>query len=172
MTLVPPFAPPDGVGAPPERAGIPVKHTDIPLLLENRIGKGRVLTGFFELSWLMLQIGLEDQKQLFENCISYLSDGDKSFNAVKLPEGIFVYAYRTDSKFRIHLVNGIGNRPLRNTVVCHQLEMEVSADRWQKDKISRIYSALEGTHVSWEEKGGRVWIQLESLRVWDIIIME
>lgn len=172
MTLVPPFAPPDGVGAPPERAGIPVKHTDIPLLLENRIGEGRVLTGFFELSRLMRQIGLEDQKQLFGNCISYLQGREKSFNAEKLPEGIFVYPYRTDNKFLIHLVNGIGSRPLCNTVVCHQLEVEVSAGIWRKGRISRVYSALEGTHVSWKEKDGRIRIQLESLRVWDIIVVE
>ncbi len=125
MTLIPPFAPPDGVGAPPERAGLPVTHTGIPLLLENRVGKGRVLTGFFELSRLMLEIGLEDQKQLFGNCISYLNGEETEFDGALLPEGIFAYPYRAGEKFLVHLVNGVGSRPLKNTVepssgVCSQ----------------------------------------------------
>lgn len=170
MTFIPPFAPPDGVGAPPERAGLPVTHTGIPLLLENRVGKGRVLTGFFELSRLMLEIGLEDQKQLFGNCISYLNGEETEFDGALLPEGIFAYPYRAGEKFLVHLVNGVGSRPLKNTVECHHLEFAVRG--WKEEKVSRVFSALEGAPVSWEESGGWIRIRLESLLVWDIIVME
>ena len=170
MTFIPPFAPPDGVGAPPERAGLPVTHTGIPLLLENRVGKGRVLTGFFELSRLMLEIGLEDQKQLFGNCISYLNGEETEFDGALLPEGIFAYPYRAGEKFLVHLVNGVGSRPLKNTVECHHLELAVRG--WKEGKVSRVFSALEGAPVSWEENDGWIRIRLESLLVWDIIVME
>ena len=89
MTLVPPFAPADGVGAPPERASLPVSRTRIPLILDNTVGKGRVVSCFFGLSGLIRQIGLEDWKILFENCLSYLADGKGEAEARELPEGVF-----------------------------------------------------------------------------------
>lgn len=36
----------------------------------------------------MLEIGLEDQKQLFGNCISYLNGEETEFDGALLPEGI------------------------------------------------------------------------------------
>lgn len=170
MTLIPPFAPLDGVGAPPERASLPVKHTQIPLLLSRRNGRGRVLTAFFDLSRLLLEIGLEDQKLLFENCVFWLNGERAAFDGRGLPEGVFSYPYRTGERFLVHLVNGIGSRPLKNTVSCGPLEFSVR--KWKKERIFHVYSALDGQAVSWEESGNSIWIRLESLRVWDIIVLE
>lgn len=170
MTLIPPFAPPDGVGAPPERASLPVKHTQIPLLLDRRIGRGRVLTAFFDLSRLLLEIGLEDQKLLFENCISWLNGERAAFDGRELPEGVFSYPYRAGERLLVHLVNGIGSRPLKSCIPCGPLSFSVRA--WKKERISRVYSALDAGAVSWEESGNSIRIRLESLQVWDIIVLE
>ena len=82
----------------------------------------------------------------------------------------FAYPYRAGEKFLVHLVNGVGSRPLKNTVECHHLEFAVRG--WKEEKVSRVFSALEGAPVSWEESGGWIRIRLESLLVWDIIVME
>lgn len=37
----------------------------------------------------------------------------------------------------MHLVNGVGSRPLKNTVECHHLEFAVRG--WKEGKVSRIF---------------------------------
>lgn len=166
MTLVPSFAPPDGVGAPPERASIPVPHTQIPLLLGNRIGKGRVLSCFFGLSGLIRQIGLEDWKILFENCFSYLADGSGTLEAQELPEGVFIYPYRTPEGYLVHLVNGIGERPLRS---CHPAYGLCFGIKVGERDVERVDGALEDTKVQWRRDGGMLTVTLECLQVWQLI---
>lgn len=166
MTLVPSFAPADGVGAPPERASIPVPRTQIPLILENRIGRGGVLSCFFDLTGLIRQIGLEDWKILFENCFSYLSDGERDLNAQALPEGVFIYPYKMREGYLIHLVNGIGERPLRSSQPCHGLSFQVKAG---KRKVSGADGVLEGAQVRWREDGDMLTITLECLHVWELV---
>lgn len=168
VSLVPPFAPADGVGAPPERASIPVKHTQIPLLIQHRIGKGTVWTCFFELTGLLLEIGLADQKQFFENCIRVLN-GEAKLDASGIPDGVYVYPYISGEQKLIHLVNGLGARPVRNTVPCYGLELFVKLPGGKK--VLSVESVLENGNVSWREEEGRIRILLDKLSVWDMIVI-
>ncbi|MDR3121335.1 MAG: hypothetical protein LBU58_08400, partial [Clostridiales bacterium] len=72
-TLVPSFAPLDAVGAPPERASLPTPYTDIPLILEQVYGKGRVLTLTFSLDSLIRSFGLGEHvllaSALLDRCL-------------------------------------------------------------------------------------------------------
>lgn len=169
MTLIPSFAPPDGVGAPPERASLPVRHTQIPLLLENRIGKGKVLSCFFGLSGLIHTIGLEDWKILFENCFSYLEGSGRSLVLEKLPEGVCIYPYRTPKGYLIHLVNGIGERPLRCCHPCCRLRFQV---RTGGTDVREVSSVLENQRIEWKKNDEMLDITLECLHVWDMIRIE
>ena len=166
MTLVPPFAPADGVGAPPERASLPVSRTRIPLILDNTVGKGRVVSCFFGLSGLIRQIGLEDWKILFENCLSYLADGKGEAEARELPEGVFFYPYRTPEGYLVHLVNGIGERPLRSCQPCHGLCFGLRVG--QRD-VESVDCVLEDIKVQWRRDGEMLTITLECLHVWQLI---
>jgi hypothetical protein len=166
MTLVPSFAPLDGVGAPPERASIPVPHTQIPLILANRIARGKVLSCFFDLSGLIGQIGLADWKILFENCFSYLTEGKGGLNARELPEGVFIYPYRTREAYLIHLVNGIGERPLRSCQPCYRLGFQV---RVGERAVKSVDCVLEDTRAGWQRDGDMLTVTLESLHVWELV---
>ena len=166
MTLVPPFAPADGVGAPPERASLPVSRTRIPLILDNTVGKGRVVSCFFGLSGLIRQIGLEDWKILFENCLSYLADGKGEAEARELPEGVFFYPYRTPEGYLVHLVNGIGERPLRSCQPCHGLCFGLRVG--QRD-VESVDCVLEDIKVQWRRDGEMLTVTLECLHVWQLI---
>ena len=170
MTFVPPFAPADGVGAPPERASIPVKHTDIPMITKNALGKGNVLGVYFALSQMNLQYGLEDQKLLFRNCINYLKKQEPELITDDIPEGIYVYSYRKGNTVLIHLVNGIGERPLRSNVKCSKLTFRLRADILPK--VSSVKSVLETTEILWKTEGSYLTICLEELKVWDMIVIE
>ncbi len=170
MTFVPPFSPLDGVGAPPERASIPVKHTDIPIITKNCIEAGQVLGVYFSLSQMNLYYGLEDQRLLFRNCIHYLSDQKPVLISDELPEGIYAYAYRQEDKLLIHLVNGIGERPLRNNIRCSRLRMDVRID--MLPKVSAVTSVLEGTQVQWEITGDYIKLCISELGVWEMLVIE
>lgn len=168
MTLVPPFAPPDGVGAPPERASMPVLHTQIPLLLKKRIGNGCIISCFFGLSELLRTVGLEDHKQLFENCVRQLLGGEQRFDGSPLEEGIFVYPWMGKKRMYIHLVNGIGERPLRTAHVCRDISFCVHV----REIVRHVYSALDERNVFWEQKEETLTVRIDCLAVWDMIIIE
>lgn len=172
LSFVPPFAPLDGVGAPPERASIPVPHTDIPLLLLNPSGRGRVMSCFFQLSRLIAEIGLPDHKRLFANCIVSLMGGEALFAATHVPEGVFVYLYRSEGRLLLQLVNGIGSRPLSENIPCYGLEFEFRLPGGFASDGLRAYSALEGAEVEAMGKGDVVRLRLERLVVWDLVVLE
>lgn len=168
MTLVPPFAPLDGVGAPPERASMPVKHTDIPLILEHRIEKGRVISAFFGLSELIRTVGHADDQMVFENCVKRLLGEKWRLEAGELPAGVFVYHWKDGKKDWIHLVNGIGSRPLRSTYVCRELRFCMKAAK----EVLSVRSVLDGAAVEWSLCGDRLEICVSELKVWDMIEIE
>lgn len=168
MTLVPPFAPLDGVGAPPERASLPVVHTQLPLLLENRIGKGNVIGCFFSLSGLMRTVGLGDVQQLFENCVRYLLEENRHFDGSELETGIFAYHWADAGHIWIHLINGIGERPLRTSHICREVKFKVRVE----GRVKSVRSVLEESDILWEQTQNWVSIQSDRLAVWDMIEIE
>lgn len=165
MTLVPPFAPKDGVGAPPERASMPVKHTELALLSERIYGKGRVMTCLFDLSKLIWKVGLEDQKLLFENCIDKLLGEDRSMDAEELPESVYMYEWETESTRLVHLVNTEGQRPVRQCHPWQNLKLKLK----EKRTVKRVGSLLEKGEVSWKQEAGWLIVTLKELKVWDMI---
>ena len=130
------------------------------------MGKGRVVSCFFGLSGLIRQIGLEDWKILFENCLSYLADGKGEAEARELPEGVFFYPYRTPEGYLVHLVNGIGERPLRSCQPCHGLCFGLRVG--QRD-VESVDCVLEDIKVQWRRDGEMLAITLECLHVWQLI---
>lgn len=170
MTFVPPFAPQDGVGAPPERASIPVKHTDIPMITRNKIGKGSVLGVYFSISQMNLKYGLEDHRLLFRNCINDLLKQEQLMITDEVPEGIYVYLYRTNDTILLHLVNAIGERPLRSRINVNNLRLRLKADLLKK--ITRVKSVLEETDIQWMIEGSYITICIDQLKVWDMILIE
>lgn len=173
MTLVPPFAPPDGVGAPPERASFPVERTKIPLALYRTLGKGAVTSVCFALSALVVQIGLEDQKLLLEQLFRTLAGKGKEVLAEKLPDGVHLSVWKKEQQGKriwlLQLVNGTGERPLREGTPLRQLEVSL---RVPADRCWRAASVLEHHPVTAVQTGDRLKLCLSGLDVWDLIVVE
>lgn len=66
----------------------------------------------------------------------------------------------------IHLVNGIGERPLRSCQPCYRLVFQV---RVGERAVERVDCVLEDTRAEWQRDGDMLTITLESLQVWELI---
>ncbi len=215
LTLVPPFAPLDGVGAPPERASMCVSHTDIPLCTLKETSKGALLFLPFELSRLALEFKFSEFYRLMKNCLDFMLGGDPVFsmdvssdkpvdNSIytscnisndtfsdtsmdtaidsaidtsndtfmdtgnDMAGGLQAMVYGKGDSMMIHLVNGIGQRPLTNTVPWYNLRFRVKT----KEKVTKVTSVIREEEVKWKEKDGYVHVTLSRLDVWDMILIQ
>lgn len=169
LTLVPPFAPLDGVGAPPERASLCVSHTDIPLCLLKKYSYGKVMLLPFEFSKLAMQYGFEDYYRLAENFLTILLGEDKLI-ATELVKGIQVTVYENKKRILIHIVNGIGERPLVNQIPYYNFKIQVKLP--EGFSVKTVYSELEQKTVNFSINQGRVSIDLSCLGYWDMLVLE
>jgi len=114
LTLVPSFAPPDGVGAPPERAVIPTEQTHIPLVAAHTVGKGLVVQVMGRLGELIHTYRLPDHIALLASLARYAGRIVQPVE-VEGPPGLIVGAQAEPGRFVVHLANGVGERPLART---------------------------------------------------------
>jgi hypothetical protein len=115
LTLVPPFAPPGGVGAPPERASIPTDHTEIPLA----VCRGRVVYFSNELGRLAWRYRLPDHARLIANAVRTVAPRPFPVELIEAPYGVQLSLFRQSSPERLlcHLVNAVGAGTVRHDVV-------------------------------------------------------
>ncbi len=167
LSLVPPFAPMDGVGAPPERASLPAARTDLALVLSHPYGSGRVLTFAFSLSSLILAYHLEDHYLLMRNCLDYLCDS-KEFEMEQNVAGLLTNVYHVGGdRILVHLINGIGQRPLVGGICCEDLKFTL---RLPKGKVvEEVTADMEEEMVSWHQKGNMAEITLDRLQLWNML---
>ncbi|WP_180950927.1 family 10 glycosylhydrolase [Marasmitruncus massiliensis] len=169
LTLVPPFAPPDAVGAPPERASMPVEHTDIPMVLTHRLGKGQVLSIAFPLSRLIEEYHMEDHYWLLRNCLDYLIE-ERQFEMTRNIAGLFATVYQSGEKLLVHLVNGIGQRPLVGTVSYHDASFTIRLPYGKK--VSSVTAAIEKEAVSFTQVEDCVTVTLDQLSIWNMVVIQ
>ena len=166
MTLVPPFAPLDAVGAPPERASIPVEKTDIPMCITSSKGKGNVLFLPFSISSLVTAFGLKDHMVLIRNLFDYLLGSKKRFS-LKMPAGVQFVPYQNPTgELLLHLVNGVGKRPLQDNVPCHDLELTIHLH--PGESIKDVHTCL-GSSVTFSAENDSVFVKLSKLDIWEMI---
>lgn len=170
MTLVPPFAPLDAVGAPPERASMPVSQTEIPMLLINSIGKGKVMTLAFALSNLILDYHLEDHYWLMRNCLDYMCGENKEFNMSENIAGLLASVYKNDNKVLVHLINGIGQRPLVGNVPYYNATFTVQLP--SGSKVEKVTAVIEDEPVIFSQEGNGLTVSLSKLSIWNMILIE
>jgi hypothetical protein len=165
MTLVPPFAPLDAVGAPPERASIPVEKTDIPMVLLNRVGKGKVITLPFSLSCLVLDYHLEDHYLMMRNLLDF-ARGENHFEMTENVAGLLTEVYEKDGDLLVHLVNGIGQRPLVGTTPYYNAAFTV---RLPEGKKATVKAVIEDEPVAFTQEGNLLRVTLSKLTVWNML---
>lgn len=165
LTLVPPFAPLDAVGAPPERASILCPETDIPLALMHTFGNGKTLFLPFEPSMLIREYKLADHYTLLRDSVEMLLEGNPLFT-MPHTNGLQAALFEKGSGYMLHLANGVGQRPLASTVTLGEVSFALRA---QKGKRARATSLLEERTVLAREENGYWHFALQGLEVWDAL---
>lgn len=164
-TLVPPFAPLEAVGAPPERASIPNPQSDLPLCLYNKAGEGAVLTMPFEFSRLITSYKLSEHGMLAGNAIRMLLGGEQHISCTHV-RGLQLMGYEHEGATLIHLVNGVGQRPLDTNVQLTDITVKV---RWDGRMPPKAVALLGKRPVTTTLKDGWAEFTLDRLDVWEVI---
>lgn len=167
-TLVPPFAPYEAVGAPPERASIPHPYSDLPLCLYHPVGQGGVMLMPFEVSMLVATYKLAEHLTLVSNAVRMLLGEDEHVACTPL-RGLQLMAYEKEGVQLVHLVNGIGQRPLANNVPLHQIEVRL---RWNEGQPPKVTCLLGGGAASVQMEDGWAVCVLDRLDVWEVLRFE
>ena len=164
-TLVPPFAPPDAVGAPPERASIPTPQTDLPLVLMRPDGKTLLLP--YALSALLSEFRLAEHSRLLAMCVRMLTGGQQV--VMDGASGVQAMLYEREDGYLLHLVNGTGQRPLRDGILLRDLAISVRLPG--KDEYT-VTSVIAGASVAHRRRGSRLYCVLSSLDTWDMLYLQ
>jgi hypothetical protein len=167
-TLVPPFSPLESVGAPPERASLPVSHTDIPLAIINKTGKGHTLYLPFSLSGLINEYKLGEHYQFLTNAVDMALGRDK-FIEVTHVQGLQVTLFENQGRLLIHLVNGVGRRPLATTTPLHHIEVRLRLNGTQVKEVKQLISDQTLDSNADQE---HVTITVPRLDVWECIMIQ
>ncbi|MDL2233119.1 hypothetical protein LJC63_06005 [Ruminococcaceae bacterium OttesenSCG-928-L11] len=162
-TLVPSFAPLDGVGAPPERASLLTPHTDIPLCLENPVNGWMALP--FSLNALLDEFGLSDLKALATALLDRVI-GTPRLRVTPYP-GLIVHQFAAEGGMLLHLVNGAGKRPLTTVIPLRDIHLSLSLPPEQT--VTAVRELHSGRELPFRMQDGTLRLVLDSLEVWQSI---
>ncbi len=167
LTQVPPFAPVDSVGAPPERASLLVAETDIPMLILNTLGQGKVLYLPFSLSTLINDYRLAEHYNLLSNMINLLLEGTRRV-AITPIQGLYIAAFKKGRTQLVHLVNGAGSRPLVDNLPLYDLKLRIKQPEADHEQYE-VTALISGAELSWVNLGGTIEISIPRLDVWECL---
>ena len=168
-TLVPPFSPPMGAGSPPERAVLPVERTEIPVVTLRRHGMGNVIHLPFAMHHLVDVYRLEEHYRFAANLFFRLLGDNRKFVLDRIP-GVQFTAFEGNGCYLFHLVNGVGERPMRQTVPLTGLSLHVSLPAGAKDIKAR--SVFGNRQVPCRQVDGQTILSFDLPDTWEIIQLE
>jgi len=169
LTLVPPFAPLEAVGAPPERASLPVSHTDIPMCILNRYGAGKVIYMPFKLSFLVNEFKLNEHYTVLSNAVNLLL-GEDTILTVSRIHGLQVSMLRQERGYLVNLVNGVGQRPLSTNVPLYNIKLRVKLEDGQK--VSKVTQLINDKVLDFQQGGSWLEFIVDRLDVWEAVFVE
>jgi hypothetical protein len=167
-TWVPPFAPAKIAGFPPERASLPASHTDIPLCVVNDYGKGKIMFLPYEPSRLIREYGMLDMFTMIRSYTEYMM-GDAQDIFITAPARVMTSVFKKENKHMIHFVNGIGQRPLLETIPCFDLEVCLKLNG---KKVQSVKSKIAGAELQYAVEEAALKIKLSRLEIWDMLLVE
>ncbi|WP_240414072.1 alpha-amylase family protein [Paenibacillus periandrae] len=167
-TLVPPFSPLESVGAPPERASLPVSHTDLPLAVWNPSGKGHAMYLPFSLSQLINEFKLGEHYQFLSNAID-MALAEHKFIKVSNFQGLQMTVFEKDKTLLVHLVNGVGRRPLSTNIPLHQIEVSI---RLNGKSVKAVKQLISGQPLGFESKQDKLAVSVPKLDIWECLLIE
>lgn len=167
-TWVPPFATVATAGMPPERASLPIAHTDLPLCMVSDYKKGKVMFIPYEPSRLIREYALDDMFTMIRGYVEYMLGDDKKI-ALYAPKRIILSVFGKEDVLMLHLVNGIGQRPLQDTVPCYHIKAEI---KLSGRKVKTVVSRIAQCGVDFTVDGDLLSVNLERLDTWDMLLIK
>ena len=162
---VPQFAPPNWAGAPPERASLPAPKTRIPLVTRHTECRGEVLFVSYEASRLVLEYGLWDMYDLMRYYIDTMLGSAKKIQA-ELPRRVIMTVFEKEKKLLIHFVNGVGQRPLTETIPIYHIVVRIQLEG---KKVKSVLSRIAEEALEYSQDGDVLTIRLCKLQIWDMV---
>ena len=166
-TWVPPFSSAATAGFPPERASLPKERTNIPLCVVSRHGQGQVMFLPYEPSRLIREYGIRDMFTMMDGYVSYMLGEDRKIT-VQAPSRVMVTVFKGENTHMLHFVNGIGQRPLQDTIPCFDLSVTI---RTEGRTARSVTSRIAGEPVTFSQEGDILRIELPRLKVWDMLLV-
>jgi hypothetical protein len=162
-TWVPPFASVATAGFPPERASLPISRTDIPLCVVNEAGNVMFLP--YEPSKLIRVYGMQDMFTMIQGYVEFMLGNAKKIE-IKAPRRVMTTVFTKGNTQMIHFVNGMGQRPLQETIPCFDMEVDIQLEG---KRVLSVESVIAGIALAFKAKGDKLSIQVPRLDVWDMV---
>ncbi len=158
VTLVPPFAPAEGAGSPPERAVLPQVDVAWPMIAR----KDRVVHCAFSFHDLLERYGLRSHIQL----LGAILEGER---IVRITEtsGLQVSVFEVEGGYLVHLVNGVGERPLQTVIPIHDVVLQMALP--QGKTITGARWIFEDKALPVCGKGNQGTIYLPPITSWEAV---
>lgn len=166
-TWVPPFASFSTSGFPPERASLPAERTDIPLCIVSEHGKGKVMFLPYEPAKLIREYGISDMFTMIRACAEYMLAEEQKIKA-EAPQRVIMSVFHKKNQHMIHLVNGIGQRPLLEMIPCNDLNISI---KLKGRTVQSVVSKISDVKLSYDVQGDVLLIHVPRLDVWDMLLI-
>lgn len=159
-SLIPPFAPLEGAGSPPERAVLPTVQTAWPMISR----RGNVIHCAFSFGNLVETYGLRSHSQLLEAMLS----GERKARVSEIL-GLQLTVFQVNGGYMIHLVNGVGERPLQTTAKIHGCILDLTLD--EGESFESAQWLFEDKELPVQADGRKVSVSLPPLDTWEAVIL-
>ena len=168
-SLVPPFSPEEGAGSPPERAVMLVDKTDISAASLKKTGKGLVLHLPYAFHKLLDTYRLPEHYRFADNCIRMMLGGTKQVET-DAPKGVQITVFESEKNLLIHLVNGVGSRPLGEIITLYNITVKLSLREGQK--IQKAFALFKNEPLKTIQNDAIAHIMLKQLDSWQLLVAE
>jgi hypothetical protein len=168
-TWVPPFSQLRFVGFPPERASLPMAQTEVPLCLVNEYGGGRVMYLSYEAGKLAKEYGLSDLYGIIDGYLDMMLEGIRRVR-IQAPHQVLTSVMRDGDRFFIHLVNGIGQRPLTETIPCYCIRISIPLDK-EPPSLS-VRTLISKQEPEYDVQDGVLRITVNVLDRYEVVCVE
>ena len=161
-SLVPPFAPPEGVGSPPERAILPQVQHRWPMIVQ----RNNMLTLTFSFHELIEKFGIPSHYRLLDALLT----GQRPVR-LQGPAGLQLSIFHKENHYLIHVVNGIGERPLQGVAAVSGVVLTLAL----KEPVERAVDLFTQRELPVCKQNGKLVIELpplDSWQVYDICVKE
>lgn len=168
-TLVPPFAPEEGTGSPPERAMMLVDRTEIPAASLRMAGGGKVLHLPYAFHRMLDTYRLPEHYRFAANCVRLLAGAPQQV-IVNAPKGVQLTVFEKDGTLLVHLVNGVGSRPLGEAVLLDGITVKLTLEEGKT--LRAATTPFGGASLKATQDGNQAEIVLDGLDAWQLLVIE